>query len=60
VAAQEKEAAGNREERIAREKRGVKRKLLESATALAKKQASDNKVAQQVEGKSKGHGSGLG
>jgi len=49
VEAKEKEAAGNREERIARKKRGVKRKQMESATAQAKKQASNNKVAQQVE-----------
>ena len=50
VAAKDKEETGNRDERIARMKRGVTRKKMIRATAQARKQASDSKVAQQVQG----------
>ncbi len=50
VAAKDKKDTGNRDERIARMKRGVTRKKMMSATAQARKQASDSKVTQQVQG----------
>ena len=50
VAAKDKEDTGNRDERIARMKRGVTRKKMIRATAQARKQASDSKVVQQVQG----------